>query len=193
MISLPLMDVTDAIRGRRTWKSFDGAALTRAELDELFDLARWAPNHKLSEPWRFRVIGPQARERLRAVVAAQARASCPAGADADAVAEIAIKKFERAPTIVTVCSLRNPDPKLDIEDFSSSSVAAYIVLLAATDRGFASFWRSPGVLQSAEGAAAVGIGADEEPLGLIYLGRPGQVPPKPGQRSAIDRFVSYLD
>ena len=37
----------------------------RAELDELLELARWAPNHNLTNPWRFRVVGPRALERLK--------------------------------------------------------------------------------------------------------------------------------
>lgn len=193
MINLPRMEVTEAIHGRRTWKSFSGDPLSREELDELFELARWAPNHKLSEPWRFRVIGPEAMGRLRRVVQDQARSSAPEGADVEAVVSIAVKKLERAPTIVAVSSVRNPDPKLDVEDFSSSSVASYILLLAAHSKGYASFWRSPGVLQSVEGSAALGIGVGEEPLGLIYLGKPGVVLPKPGQRSEVDSFVTYLD
>ncbi len=187
------MDVTDAIRGRRTWKSFSGDPLTREELEELFELARWAPNHKLTQPWRFRVVGPAAMARLRTVVERQARESAPEGADVETIAEVAVKKLERAPTLVAVTSVRNPDPKLDTEDFSSSSVAAYILLLAATERGYASFWRSPGVLQSADGATALGIDPGEEPLGLIYLGKPGTVLPKPGQRAGTEDFVSYLD
>jgi nitroreductase len=187
------MDVSDAIRQRRTWKSFSGEPLSREELDELFELARWAPNHKLSQPWRFRVLGAQARDRLRVVVIEQARESVPDGADAEAVVAAALKKFDRAPTLIAVSSVRNPDPKLDVEDFSSSSVAAYILLLAATAKGYASFWRSPGVLQSLAGSAAVGIDPGEEPLGLIYLGRPGPVAPKEGQREDSGHFVSYLD
>lgn len=187
------MELTDVVHSRRTWKSFSGDPLTRAELDELFELVRWAPNHKLSQPWRFRVVGPATRQRLIEVVDRQARLSAPEGADPNAVAATAVKKLDRSPTLIAVSSMRNPDPKLDIEDFSSSSVAAYLLLLAATERGYASFWRSPGVLQTLEGSAAVGIDASEEPLGLIYLGRPGPVAPKPGERDDVERFASYLD
>lgn len=192
-VRLPRMDVTEAIRARRTWKSFSDEPLSRPELEELFELVRWAPNHKLSQPWRFRVLGPAARQRLRQVVAEQARSGCPDGADPEVVASVALKKLDRSPTLVAVTSVRNPDPKLDVEDFSSSSVAAYILLLAATAKGYASFWRSPGVLQSAEGADALGIGPGEEPLGLVHLGRPGPVPPKPGRRDDAESFVSWLD
>ncbi len=187
------MDLAEAVRTRRTWKSYSGNALTREELDELFELTRWAPNHKLTQPWRFRVIGPAARARLREVAATAAREGAPEGADADKVVEVALKKLDMAPTMIAVTSVRNPDPTLDSEDFSSSSVAAYILLLAAHAKGFASFWRSPGVLQSVAGSEALGIDPGEEALGLIYLGRPGDVQPKPGQREPADHFVQYLD
>ena len=51
------MDVFEAIRGRRTVKAFAPEPVPRERLDELFELARWAPNHKLTQPWRFRVLG----------------------------------------------------------------------------------------------------------------------------------------
>lgn len=186
------MDVFEAIHTRRTHKSYAGDALTHDELTELFELARWAPNHKLTEPWRFRVIGPEAMERLRQVVIDKAHADAPEGSDPEKIAAVALKKLMRAPTLIAVTTLRNPDPVLDVEDFSSTSVATYLLLLAAHAKGYASFWRSPGVLQSAEGSAALGIGADEEPVGLVYLGKPGEVAPTPGQRSPIENFVEYL-
>ena len=49
----------EAVRTRRTIKAYDPAPVDRGTLDELFDLARWAPNHNLTNPWRFRVVGPQ--------------------------------------------------------------------------------------------------------------------------------------
>lgn len=193
MINLRRVDVFEAVRNRRTYKSYGPEPLSREQLEELFEAARWAPNHKLTEPWRFRVIGPEAMERLRAVTADHAKAGAPDGADPELVAAVALKKLSMAPTIVAVTTVRNPDPILDVEDFSSTSVASYLLLLAATAKGYASFWRSPGVLQSVEGTAALGIGGDEEPVGLIYLGKPGPIPPNPGQRSEIEDFVTYLD
>ena len=49
-----------AVRSRRTHKVFGREPVPRETLDELFELARWAPNHHLTQPWRFRVVGPQA-------------------------------------------------------------------------------------------------------------------------------------
>ena len=59
------MDVVEAIRTRRTHKSFGPEPVPRGTLEELFDLARYAPNHHLTQPWRFRVLGAEALERLQ--------------------------------------------------------------------------------------------------------------------------------
>ena len=58
------MELEQAIRTRRTHKAYAPEAVEPAILDELFELARWAPNHHLTNPWRFRVVGPRALERL---------------------------------------------------------------------------------------------------------------------------------
>ena len=58
------MELEAAIRTRRTHKVFGPEPVTRAVVEELLELARWAPNHGLTEPWRFRVLGPESFERL---------------------------------------------------------------------------------------------------------------------------------
>ena len=59
------MEVDAAIRSRRTHKAYGAEPVDRATLEELFELARWAPNHHLTNPWRFRVLGPGALARAR--------------------------------------------------------------------------------------------------------------------------------
>lgn len=187
------MELTEAVRNRRTWKSYGAEPLTHEQLEELFELVRWAPNHRLTEPWRFRVLGPQTMEKLRALAAQQAIDAFPGATDADKLGAVAAKKLSTAPNFVAVSSVRSQDPVQDAEDFQSSSVAAYILLLAAHSKGYASFWRSPGVLQTDDGAAIAGIGGDEEAVGLIYLGPKGEIAPPAGVRGEISSFVSYLD
>ena len=162
------MDVETAIRTRRTHKVFTAEPLAREELDELLALANWAPNHHLTVPWSFRVVGPAALARLQ-------EAAGPEGAG----------KLERCPTLVVV-SVE------DAEDVQATAVAAYIVLLAAHARGLAGYWRSPGLLRTEAGRAAVGLGPDEEVLGLLHLGHPRQEMPTP-DRPGAGYTVRYLD
>src|SRR5680860_1761490 len=128
--TLDRMDVETAIRTRRTHKAFGPEPLPREQIDELLELARWAPNHNLTAPWRFRVVGPRALERLKA-------AAGPEGA----------AKLDRAPTLVIVSCAPAGDPVQGEEDLHATAVAAYIVLLAAHARGLDGYWRTPGLLR----------------------------------------------
>ena len=60
------MELDELIRTRRTQKAYEPGPVDRETLDELFELARWAPNHHLTNPWRFRVLGLAALEALKA-------------------------------------------------------------------------------------------------------------------------------
>src|SRR2546423_1181743 len=55
------MRPSDAIRQRRSVKRFTDRPVTRAEIERLLDAAVLAPNHRLTNPWRFYVLGPEAR------------------------------------------------------------------------------------------------------------------------------------
>lgn len=169
------MDVETAIRTRRTHKAFAPEPLPREQIDELVELASWAPNHNLTVPWRFRVIGPQTLRRLKEVAG-------PEGA----------AKLDRAPTLVVVSCLLSGDPVADEEDLHATAVASYIVLLAAHGRGLAGYWRTPGLLRSEEGRAAVGLPQEERFVGLLHLGHPRQEKPPP-ERPGADRITTYLD
>ncbi len=169
------MDVETAIRTRRTHKAFRPRPVARETLDELFELARWAPNHHLTNPWRYRVIGPDALERLKRVAGPEAAV-----------------KLERAPTLVVCSYVRNQDPIADEEDLQAAAVAAYILLLGAHARGLATYWRTPAILRTGEGLAAVGVPENERFIGLLHLGEPVQEQRVPDREPATNT-VTYLD
>ena len=164
----------DAVRSRRTHKVFGREPVPRETLDELFELARWAPNHHLTQPWRFRVVGPRALAALKAAT------------DDGGV------KLERAPTLVVASVVRQADPVADQEDLCAAACACYIVLTAAHARGLAGYWRTPAVLRTSEGLDAVGVPAQERVLGLLHLGPPAR-DQQPPERAAPGEFVRYLD
>jgi nitroreductase len=168
------VDLEEAIRSRRTHKVYGPAPIPREQLDELLELARWAPNHDLTNPWRFRVIGPESLDRLKEAAGPESAA-----------------KLDRAPTLVVASVKLSGDPVCDEEDVAATSVAIYIVLLAAHARGLAGYWRTPAVLRDQPGRAAVGVPEDERVLGLIHLGQRRQEK-RPPERAPSGDYVTYL-
>jgi nitroreductase len=169
------MELEEAIRTRRTQKAFRPDPVPRETLDELFELARWAPNHNLTDPWRFRVVGPKALAALK-----------------DAAGPESAGKLDRAPTLVVASVVQTGDPVQDEEDLLAAGVASYIVLVAAHGRGLQGYWRTPGVLRTPEGRAAVGLGDDEHFVGLLHLGWCNQEKAPP-ERAPAEEFVTYLE
>jgi nitroreductase len=161
-------------KARRTHKAFGPEPVPRETLLELFALAQLAPNHHLTQPWRFRVVGPETLARLK-----------EAGGPSEAL------KLDRAPTLVVASTVLCGEVVQDEEDVCATASAIMLVLLGATERGLASYWRTPGVLRSARGREAVGVQAGERVLGLIHLGAPAREP-APRERGAVDDIVAFL-
>jgi nitroreductase len=169
------VDLDDAIRTRRTIKAYAPSPVPRALLEELFELARWAPNHHLTEPWRFRVVGPRALERLKAAAGPEAAA-----------------KLDRAPTLIVSSARLTGDPVQDEEDLHATACATYALLLGAHARGLAGYWRTPEVLRTPEGRAAVELPDDERFVALVHLGDARQGKDAP-PRAPVEDFVRYLE
>ena len=141
---------------------------------QLFEVARLAPNHHLTQPWRFRVLGPETLARIE---------ECAGPAEA--------LKLRRAPTLVLATAALSGDLIQDEEDVCATAAAIMLVLLGATERGLASYWRTPAVLRTARGREAVGLPDGERFLGLIHLGPPEREP-APRERSGAEQYVKFL-
>ena len=169
------LDVEGAIRARRTHKQYGSEPVPDDVLRALLDLARYAPNHHLTQPWRFRVLGPSMRAALDA-----------------AVPEKDAAKLRRAPTLVLATAVLSGDPHQDEEDLHAAACAVYAVLLGATARGLASYWRTPRCFTEPGVRSLLGVGEDERVVSLIHLGPAVSQPPEK-ERAPLDDVVRWLD
>jgi len=159
---------------RRTHKAFGREPVPPETLLELLDVARLAPNHHLTQPWRFRVLGPDTLRLLK---------ECAGPAEAS--------KLDRAPTLVLASAALSGELVQDEEDVCATAAAIMLVLLAATERGLATYWRTPVFVRTARGREALGIPAGERVLGLLHFGQPER-PPAPRERNPVDAYVDFL-
>ena len=168
------MDVGAAIRARRTHKQYGSEPVDDATLRELLDLARYAPNHHLTEPWRFRVLGPETRKRIEELAG-----------DKEA------RKLRRAPTLVLATAALTGDPLTDEEDLHATAAAVYAVLLGATEKGLASYWRTPACFREPGVREVLGLASDERVVSLIHLG-PRLSEPPTKERLPLEEVLTFL-
>lgn len=169
------MKLEELAAARRTHKAFGAEPLARETLLELLGVARLAPTHHLNQPWRFRVLGPTTLAELKRVAG-----------------EKEAGKLDRAPTLVVATAALTGDLAMDEEDVCATAAAIILVLLAATERGIATYWRTPPVLRTRAGREAVAIEPGERFLGLLHFGSPTREPAA-REREPVERYVEFLD
>ena len=149
---------------------------TARRSSELFELARWAPNHNLTNPWRFRVLGPRALARAEGGRRARGRGQARPRPDARR----------------RVLRRSAGDPVADEEDLLATGCADLLVLLGAHARGLAAYWRTPAVLREPAGRGALGVGDDERAIALLHLG-PARQEQRVPERAPVADIVDFLD
>lgn len=172
------MSLEQAIRTRRTHKAFGSEPVSQETLRSLFELARWAPNHHLTNPWRFRVLGPRTKGLLAEEAEREKRGSA--------------RKLQRAPTLVVASAVQEGDALQRQDDLLATALAAYIVLLGAHAIGLAGYWRSLSLLEKPAPRALLGIAENERPIGLLHLGHPVQAQWVP-LRAPVEGVALFLD
>jgi nitroreductase len=168
------VELQQAIRKRRTHKQYGSQPVDEATVRELVDLARYAPNHHLTQPWRFRILGPETRAALEA-----------ASGEKEAV------KLRRAPTLVLATAVLSGDPHTDHEDLLATGCAVFTVLLGATELGLASYWRTPAALETDDARGVLQLEPNESVVALIHLGPKVTEPPEK-EREPVDAVLDLL-
>ena len=174
------MDVYTAIRTRRDLERFAAESPPREVIERLIDAAVWAPNHKLTEPWRFHVLAGAGREAMADAVVSWLNAEgLPEGAQRSARS-----KLLRAPVILIVTQVGNPDDAVrDLEDYAACAMAVQNLLLAAHAEGLIAHL-STDAMALYEGAKQyLGLAPHDRIVAYINLGYAApDSPSKEGER-----------
>jgi nitroreductase len=187
----PNPSVITAIQNRRTTKEFRSDPIPEETLWRILDAARWAPNHRLTEPWRIAIIGTQSREALADALASQAASSQDPGVLAKAKDE-ARRKVMSSPVLLAVTCRLAGNPAQQAEDLAAVCAAVQNVQLAAWGEGIGTHWNTGRVTRLPETSTLLELSdRGEQLVGFLYLGYPAQVP-EPPKRRPIQDFVRIL-
>ena len=186
--------VYEAIFGRRMSKEFTGASVPREALERMFDAAVWAPNHRLTEPWRFFVL--EKGSEARAGVAELARqyaydnVASPNETIKEHVADNNKNRVLDAPALVYAYSVPGPNEETTQENYASVCCAIHNMALAAVAEGLNLDWSTGTVTRMPMLADALGAESDWAMVGALFIGEAADEPVS--KRSAATDMVSWL-
>ena len=168
-------DVFEVILRRRSNARTLSVCPNRSEIEQLLIAANAAPNHHLTQPWRFCVARGEMIERIADAVAEDTFAMLPVGdpAQAESIRQTARVKFSRAPVVIvaSVAPVDEHPKSIDWEDFAATAAAIQNMLLAAEAAGLAAIWRS-NTSQLRHLKALLNLRGEAKVIGFVHIGYP---------------------
>ena len=188
MATTTALSVYHAIYGRRSAWKFSDRPVDRMAIERMLDAAVWAPNHRLTEPWRFFVLEQESPERSRAAELA-AEFQLERSGD-QRRADAARQKVLEPPMVIYVYTVLGPDDETTRENYASVCIAAHNISLAGAAEGLAVTWETGGATRH-PGLGRM-LGADEswQMTAMLLVGHPGEHPVS--RRSSASRFVRWF-
>jgi nitroreductase len=189
------MDVLEAIRTRRTIFKFKSGGVAKDAIEKIFEAGLWAPNHHLTEPWRFVVIGEETKEILaqRNSVIQEANAAEVASDEArKTLKKAGYAKFMSKPTIIAVACLQDGDEVKNREDYAATCCTMQNVQLAAWAEGVGMQWSTGPITLEEDTYKLLRIDSEKEYIiGFFYTGYPDEIPEP--RRKPLEEVMSWTD
>ena len=189
------MDTFDAIARRASVKTFKPDPLPRHVIERLISAAVRAPNHKLTEPWRFVVVTGKAKQRYAEIRRAHRarKFEQPDSPEARAAMDKTYQEHVRTPAFLFVLTEVSDDAVRREEDYGATMMAIENLLVAAAADGIGTFLRTGGIMTHPDVVELIGVPPGVRIVGVISLGYLAQPPePSPRRKPATD-VVRWLD
>lgn len=181
-----LREFAEVLQGRRTVNLYLQTPVPEALVKEALEAATWAPNHHVTEPWRFILPGEQTVEKILDL--------CELLVRAKKGAELAGHKREswsEKPGWLVVTCQRNDDALRQQEDYAACSAAVQNFMLYLWKAGVGSKWTTGDITRDSRFFDIVGIDpANEIVVGLIWFGYPKLTPTQ--SRKSVAEVTSVL-
>jgi len=181
------MNIADAIRDRRSIKRFTDTPVSREHIESLLGAAVLAPNHRLTEPWRFYVLGPEAREAYGRVLGGRKAKKIEDPVAAQTTIDTVAAEHRRLPGMIVVAVVQNPSPEIAEEDFAAVMMGLENLSLLAVSLGLGTHIKTGAVMADPAARAAVGAGQDERIVAIVNVGVPAETPAPKARGSAASR------
>jgi nitroreductase len=181
------MNVQDAIEARTSVKEYRPTPVPRDRIERLLELAHTAPNHRMTQPLAYRVMGAGAKTAYAKALAGRKTAKLDDPETARAVRERVLARTTSVPVMIAVLVHEDEDPEIREEDYATAFMAIENMSLAALDMGLGTHIKTGAVMGEASLREALEADPDQRIAAVVFLGEPAELPdPKP-RAPAADR------
>jgi nitroreductase len=188
------MDAITAIKQRTSVRRYRPDPVAREVVEHLLECAVRAPNHKLTQPWRFAVILGPAKERYAEIRARHRlkRFPDPRSPEAATAAEKVRREALETPLHIIAMTAVSPDETTREEDYAATMMAVANLMIAAESLGLGAYLKTGGVMEDSGLADMISMPEKFRVVGLISLGYPAEQDP-PRRRKPAAELTSWIE
>jgi nitroreductase len=181
--------IENLLISRRTIHSYAEAEVPENVLRQALEVALWAPNHRLTKPWKFIRLQGQARGAL-AEIAIQLKEK--KGPLTEIKKNAIQKKYLYEGSLTIFAHARDPNPEVDLENYATVACGIQNFSLYLWDQGYGSKWSSGGIISADATYQLIGVSSDEfRIVGLLWAGT-AVVTPKPQERGELSQYLTSI-
>jgi nitroreductase len=178
-----MKNITEIIKSRRATppRFLSKKEVAKQTIEIILENANWAPNHKKTEPWRFKVYTGSSKNKLAEktyqLLLEKQKEGFLIPADK-------IEKFKtnllHVPVVIAIIFQRDVAERLpEWEEIAAVSMAVQNMWLTATELGLGGFWATPTFVDLFD--VILGIQPGQKSLGFFFLGEIAMDYPSPGR------------
>jgi nitroreductase len=185
------MRVSEAIQRRRSVKRFTDRPVSRDEIEAVLAAAALAPNHRLTMPWRFYVLGPEARHAYGLALGERKARKLADPEAAARVRETVAAEHRALPGMIAVAAVTHEEPERREEDYAAVMMGIQNLSLAAVELGLGTHVKTGAVLEDPAARAAVGVPNGERMVAVVNIGEPAELSAAKPRRPAGE-FTTWV-
>ena len=160
---------------------YTGDTISREDIDDILENARWAPTHRRTEPWRFIVFHGERIRKLASFAAEWYKTNTPESSFSERKYQKRLNSPLKASHIVAICMQRDPEERVpEWEEIAAVACAVQNMLLTTSAKGLGAYWSTPGFALALD--QYLPMPSHMRCLGLVYIGVPQE-----GIESVIER------
>ncbi|MCB0480317.1 MAG: nitroreductase [Flavobacteriales bacterium] len=191
-----LSELTDIIEDRRTIypEQFSSRKVHKEIISKLLNAAKWAPTHKLTQPWNFTVFMDKGTSTF-GQWHAEAYKNAVSESDFNQKMYTKIRdRAERSAAVIVVAMKRDDALRVpEIEEIASTAAAIQNMALLATAYGLGFYWGTGGMAYSPEMKTYLGLGENDKVMGMLFIGYPEIEWPRKTPRRPIEYFSKFIE
>ncbi len=183
--------IPETIKNRRSVfpPQYNNQPITKEEILTILEAANWAPTHKRTEPWRFKVFHGISQVALGKFIAETYKQTT------NNFSEFTYNKFMDNPVkagcVIAICMQRDPNESLpEWEEIAATAMAVQNMWLTAHEMSIGAYWASPGVMKYMD--KFINLEEGERCLGLFYMGKYDLELPEGTRKSTIEDKTIWI-